>query len=170
MKSNRGFSLVELLIALCIFAIVATSLTALLTSGLKARQKSQRILNAQQIAYAIIEDHKNFWTIKNNYAVKVPAPTPAQQLLPRWDLAGYLQNVGVEVARVSVAYGCLDTDGTNRSVAATLAITTEMTQAQVLNCSVNDPDLRRVTITIQDAQGQVTANLTSEIGKPVAAR
>lgn len=163
MKGNRGFSLMELLIALCLFAIVATSLTALLTSGLKSRQRSQRILNAQQVAYAIIEDHKNFWSVKSNYVVD---PTKTDQvLIPNWDNASYMQNVGVEVASINLTYGCLDANGTNRTNLVSGTITT---QAQLLNCTVNEPGLRSITVTIRDAQNRVTANLTSEIGKPVA--
>jgi prepilin-type N-terminal cleavage/methylation domain-containing protein len=166
MKTNRGFTLVELLVALGIFAIVSASITALMTSGLRTRQASQRTLNAQQVAYAVIEDHKNFWTVKDNYAVKTGATN--QTLLPNWNTASYLQNVGVEVANVAISYGCLDADGTSRTnTAAPTAITT---QADALNCSVAEPALRSVKVTIKDRQGRVTADLTSEIGKPVAAR
>lgn len=168
MKKDRGLTLVEVLVALGIFAIVSASITALMTSGLRTRQVSQRTLNAQQVAYAIIEDHKNFWSVKGNYTIKTGTGATNQILLPNWGSASYLQNVGVEVANIGLSYGCLDADGTDRT--NTVAPTVITTQAQVLNCSVGDPGLRRITVTIQDSQGRVTANLTSEIGKPVAAR
>jgi prepilin-type N-terminal cleavage/methylation domain-containing protein len=166
MKQNRGFTLVELLVALGIFAIVSASITALMTSGLRTRQVSQRTLNAQQVAYAIIEDHKNFWSVKDNYAIKTGATD--QKLLPSWNTASYLQNVGVEVANIAVTYGCLDANGTDRTKAA--ALTTITTQADALNCSLSDPGLRSIKVIIKDRQGRVTADLASEIGKPVAAR
>jgi prepilin-type N-terminal cleavage/methylation domain-containing protein len=168
MKTNRGFTLIEVLVALGIFAIVAASITALMTSGLRTRQTSQRTLNAQQAAYAIIEDHKNLWSVKSNYTVN---PSKADQRLipywdnkPNWSSASYLQNVGVEVRNVSIAYGCLDSNGTNRT--NTVIPNPVTSQAQILNCTTNDPALRRVTVTVRDAQNRVTANLTSEIGKP----
>ncbi len=152
--NKKGFTLVEILVALSIFAIVSIGISGLMISSLQVRRGSQKTLNAQQIAYAAIEDHKDFWSTKKRYDLK----DTVSGFIPNLQNASYAQNVSVDATNMAASYGCLDSNGTDRT----------NTNATKLFCSVESPSLRRVTITVNDAQGQVTAQLTAEIGRPAA--
>lgn len=155
-KRRKGFSLVEILVALSIFAVVSIGISGLMISSLQVRQGSQKTLNAQQIAFAAIEHHKDLWSVAKIY--QITGTNPASNLIPDFQNASYTQNVGVDAANLTASYGCLDSNGTDRSG----------TDGSKLFCTLDNPALRRVTITVRDAQSRVTAQLTAEIGRPAA--
>jgi prepilin-type N-terminal cleavage/methylation domain-containing protein len=157
MKTIRGFTLVEVIVALGMFAIISAAISGLMISNLRTRQGSQQSLNAQQIAYAVIEHHRQHWSVLNNYDSSVTGA----QVLPAFSTASYTQNVGINVSSIDISYGCLDANGTNRTDTASLSS---------LRCSLTNPALRSITVVVKDSQNNQTARLVAEIGRPSAKR
>ncbi|MGL4609123.1 MAG: PulJ/GspJ family protein [Trueperaceae bacterium] len=159
MKHSRGFTLVEVVVALGLFAIVSATISSLMISNLRTRQGSQKSLNAQQVAYAVIEQHRQHWSVLNNYDSSITGA----QVIPVFNNAPYTQNIGVAITSIDVGYGCLDANGTDRT-------DTSATSTDPLRCTLPRPALRRVTVTVRDTQNNQTARLVSEIGRPSAQR
>jgi prepilin-type N-terminal cleavage/methylation domain-containing protein len=150
---TQGFGLVEIVVAIAIFSIVMAAVSSSLISNMQLRQRNQKSLAAQQYALEALEIHKNHWSIVDNYrgrTTSTPFTAPSAPNLVAFDnrRPGYVQTP-------TYSYSCLSSAGTM------LPLTTNS-----LNCSVSNPDLRRVTVVITDLNNTVLARLTTEIGRP----
>ncbi len=137
---KQGLTLLEVLIALAIFAIVMIAVSSTIVSGLQLRRSSQLDAEAQNYAASVLERYKDFWSSLNNYKTQptIP-PEPLTPPLPAQPAA---------FPFMAINYACIDTDGT------------------VLVCDSSDPPLRRVSVTLTDLNGKVRAQLATEIGRP----
>jgi Tfp pilus assembly protein PilV len=138
MRRTQGLSLVELMVALSFFAITAAALFSFTMSNLQLRRGSQYDNVAIQYANSIVESYKASWSSHNNY-VNAADPSIGNILGDN-----YPSNFQAPERNTTI---CLQT---NR---------------QVIPCN-GTPPLRRLVIRIRDQQGEVRAELTTEIGVP----
>lgn len=161
MRSRRrraaGFSLIELLVAIFFFGVVAMAVGGVLVSGTQTRRDSLLEIQAHQFAFDLLERHKDYWTVAENYELKDNDQANAGSVVPPYVRAGGGLAAGVPsgIGGVDVSYSCLGADGTDLSDAT-----------GPLYCSVADPQLRRVTVTLTDLTGAVRSRLVTEVGRP----
>lgn len=152
-KGRRGLSLLEMLVALSILSIIGVAVMGIVVSSLRVRRESQRAAEAQQFAYNVLERHKEYWSNLASY--RMDAGKPLNTLPPYVRSSDLEQEARALGFGVDLRYGCLDRSGTSRDVSA-----------PPLNCSLDDPELRSLTITLEE-RGEQRAQLYTEIGRPV---
>lgn len=143
MTSKRGLSLIELLIALAVFAIMGVAVTGIFVQGLQVRR--QNVLNTQAQAYAnlVLERYKSYWSDPDKYdkhATPDLPPAPKAFELDR-------------INRVEIERFCAYLDGTHKDETS-------------CDSDAETPPLRRVQIRLVDYDGKLRADLVTDIGKP----
>lgn len=158
-KTQTGFSLVEVIVALAIFALLSSAAGLLMTSGFDLRQSNREKSEAQQFARQALELHKEHWSLKENYKqegvgenvipkiVRLPATSP--------EILDYLPD-GMSL---DIDYSCLSTNGTSL-----------YSNEGLLNCSSQNPPLRSVVIKLYKGTGTNVVEILSvktEVGQPI---
>jgi len=147
MRKQQGLTLVETLISITLFSVLSAAAASLMLSSINMREGNQRSLKSEQFVKRIFEQHKDFWSVKENY-----------NLTPDYSItAEFLQDFPDDMSLI-IEYSCLNTDGTIIS-----------SDNNALNCGQLDPPLRRVTIKILK-NGQIVAQQKTDIGRPIARR
>lgn len=153
----KGLTFVEILVAISIFGVLALSVSGLMFTSLDVRRGNQLDLKAQQFAQLIIERHKDYWSVKDNYAYAEGDAAGAYDVVPTYISDSSITNdFPGGITGVDVSYGCLASDGQDLS-----------NSIPPLYCSLPNPPLRWVTVTLTDASGVVRTELKTEIGRPV---
>ncbi len=80
MKTNKGFSLVELLLAIAILALIATPIFSTVVTSFKMNLKSRKMLAAQDIVNGVME-YASMQTI-DDYTYQVKDSTDPSKLIP----------------------------------------------------------------------------------------
>ena len=142
-SKKAGFSLVELIIAVAIFAAVMLLVTGIVVNGLQARKGNKLDTDAQAYVYSILEQFKQHWAVKANYDAFNSTdystyPAKAAQLI---------QNVPTPFSAFLFTVECIELDGSTQTTCA-------------------NPPLRRVSLSLKDASNVVRADLITEIGDP----
>jgi prepilin-type N-terminal cleavage/methylation domain-containing protein len=153
---ERGLTLIEILVALSILSIISLAITGLMVSNLQLRRQNQLDLEAQQFAYALLERHKDHWSVRERYTYNGDISNNIPRFIQELN-SGLISPPG-GISSADISYACLLSDGDS-------AITDP---SQPLNCSQTDPPLRRVTVRLFDNRGTLRASLSTEIGKPSA--
>jgi prepilin-type N-terminal cleavage/methylation domain-containing protein len=135
---HSGFSLVELMISVAIFAVVMLLMSGIIVNGLKVRQSNGLDIRAQVYASTYLQKIKNHWLDSNKYN------TGDIQILSAPD--GYKEP--------NLSISCINLDG---SIIAT---------TNALTCDGTSPPIRRIGIDVYDTQNKLRAHLITEIGNP----
>lgn len=147
MKNKQGLTLIETLISITLFSILSAAAASLIVSSINLRENSQRSLKSEQFIKQVFEQHKDFWSVKENYKL-VPDYLFADQ---------FLQDFPNDIS-LAIEYSCLSTNGTILG-----------TDGTTLNCDEESPPLRRVEISII-RDNAIVAHQTTDIGKPIASK
>ena len=146
MTSKSGLGLIEILISLAIFGLLVAAISGGLLSSMNLRRINQEQMNAQQYAGEIIELHKDYWSVEQNYE---------ENTLPSNANFTNLQSRRPDfVKTVTLTYTCLSSSGSSLSGSGPLG------------CSTTNPDLRRLTIEMINQNDKVIAHLVTEVGRP----
>ncbi|MHC5019409.1 MAG: type IV pilus modification PilV family protein [Planctomycetota bacterium] len=92
-RRNRGFSLLEIIVALSVFMVGAASVFALFTAGARAQLRAKDMSNAARAATTIFAELEAKWTLAGELSKKGkqtgdPYPVPAKGK-PPWDIPGF---------------------------------------------------------------------------------
>lgn len=142
-KQEAGFSLVELVISVAIFAVIMLLVTGIVVNGLKARKNSKLDIDAQNYVYTILEQFKSDWSNQIEYLAfdgtdPNTYPEPVKE---------FLDSVPFPFTVMSLDFDCVELDGSIQS-------------------PCDNPPLRRVSLSLIDNSGKVGADLITEIGHP----
>ena len=154
-QRSNGFSLIELLVAISIFAIIMTALSGLIVQGLRLRRVNELESQAQAYAATVLERYKAYFSVNNNYDRYVNGLTDREALN---DIFGETSREGnlelpaafEDEANLTVTTWCIDVEG---DVIADTA------------CAAEAPPLRRIRVTLSN-QDTVYADLFTEVGDP----
>ncbi|MCA9840204.1 MAG: type II secretion system protein [Trueperaceae bacterium] len=141
MKVSRhaGFSLIELLIAVAVFSVVMLALSGILVNGLQLRRSNSNEIQALAYANTVLERYKSHWVESSNYS--------AGTLVN----AAYLPSLPSGFSQQGPTFDCLDELGN---------------VIETATCVTMVPPLRRISLVVKDADGEILANLVTEIGNP----
>lgn len=92
-RRSRGFSLLEIIVALSVFMVGAASVFALFTAGARAQLRAKDMSNAARAAATIFAELEAKWTMagdlaKRGKAADDPYPVPATGK-PPWEIPGF---------------------------------------------------------------------------------
>lgn len=92
-RRSRGFSLLEIIVALSVFMVGAASVFALFTAGARAQLRAKDMSNAARAAATIFAELEAKWTMAGDLAKRgkgadEPYPIPAKGK-PPWDIDGF---------------------------------------------------------------------------------
>ena len=155
---TKGFSLIEVLVAIGIFAIIMVALSGLIVQGLRLRRVNELETQAQAYAAAVLERYKSYFTNEgfyDNYSSELSGQAALQSLT-----AGDNNDTSIPVlpaafkddpATLEIVTTCIGIDGN------------DIAQA---NCAPgNPPPLRRIQVTLS-RDDRVYADLVTEVGNP----
>lgn len=140
MRTNRGLSLIEVLVALAIFSIMGVAVTGIFVQGLQVRR--QNVLNTQAQAYAnlVLEQYKSAWSDPTKYETHQDPSLPPAPKVFEID----------RINRIDIDVLCAYLDGSTKD-----------------DCDADDtPPLRRVHVKLIDYDSKLRADLVTDIGKP----
>ncbi len=152
---EKGLTLVELIVAIGVFAIIMLALSGTIVNGLQARRKNNAQAQAVAHANAIIEAYKSDWSQTTRYngydpddSTTFPGKLPPSTGLP-FPASGISTN-----AELCARYDA----GTE----------TFISYPDKYTCKAKKGgDIRFVTVIINDEHGKQLVKLEAEIGKPV---
>lgn len=142
-RGVAGLTLVEVLVAMLVLAVVLVAVGGLLTGNLGLRRSSTVSNTAVQLATSYLEAIKREWSLPDSYTA---APGQALGALP--DVPDDPRYAPFDV---ELSVSCLLADGSS------VACLTEP-----------DVDLRELTVRVTDRAGKTVAELTTWVGRPFA--
>ena len=141
--NDKGFSLVEILIALVVFGIISAGVSSLLLANTKFRRETVQGSEEQQYLSSYLETLKRRWSFIDVYTTIHTDPDA---------FAGPPLPYGYTLSDLSIDVSCWNADGSPVSAPPNPS------------CSgVTNPPLRRVVVKLGGA------SLATEIGRPFAA-
>ncbi len=147
MKNKQGLTLVETLISITLFSILSAAAASLMLSSINIREGNQRSLKAEQFVKRVFENHKDFWSVKENYS-----------LAPEYSFTSQFLRDFPEDVSLEIEYSCLSTNGIILD-----------SDGSLLNCQESNPPLRRVQVNILRGS-TIIAQQKTDIGRPIASR
>ncbi len=135
---RSGFSLVELMIAVAIFAVVMLLMSGIIVNGLRVRQSNGLDIRAQVYASTYLQKIKNHWLDGNKFNTG--------------DIQVLSLPAGYNSPNLTIT--CINLDGSTIST------------VNALTCDGTPPPIRRVSIDVFDTQNKLRAHLITEIGNP----
>ena len=145
MKTTKGLTLVETLIAITLFGVLSAATAGLMLSSINLRSGNQRSLQAEHFVNKVLEEHKDYWSVLDNY-----------DKIPDYVTTGTLGTETPESMSINISYSCMDADGNFLDE-----------DSSALNCVEPSPALRRVAISIYQGENLVAQHVT-DIGRPIA--
>ncbi len=145
MKNKQALTLVETLVAITLFSVLSVAAASLMLSSINMREGNQRSLKSENFIKRVFEKHKDFWSIKENYA-----------LTPNYSFTNEFLQEFPSDTNLAIEYSCLDSNGNKLQ-----------SDGSILNCVKDDPPLRRVVISISRNNNTIAVQKT-DIGKPIA--
>ena len=145
MRNKQALTLVETLVAITLFSVLSAAAASLMLSSINMREGNQRSLKSENFIKRVFEKHKDFWSIKENFA-----STPDYSFTDE-----FLHDFSTDTS-LSIQYSCLDANGDLLG-----------SDGSVLNCELDDPPLRRVVVKISRGDNDIAVQKT-DIGKPIA--
>jgi prepilin-type N-terminal cleavage/methylation domain-containing protein len=159
---EQGLTLVEIIVAIAVFAIIMLALSGTIVNGLQVRRKNSAQAQAVAYANAVIEAYKKDWSLESKYIAYNPddSSTFPTQLTSSTNLPFPASGIKID-ADLCASY--------NKSYPDKFApLTKEQCKPNTLGAGhFSGGDIRFVTITIKDAQGKELVKLEAQIGKPV---
>ena len=153
-QRSNGFSLIELLVAISIFAIIMTALSGLIVQGLRLRRVNELESQAQAYAATVLERYKAYFSVNRNYDEYVNGLTDREALNDIFSETSRGENLELptafeDEANLTVTTWCIDVEGN-----------------EIADCTAETrPPLRRIRITLSN-QDTVYADLFTEVGDP----
>jgi prepilin-type N-terminal cleavage/methylation domain-containing protein len=151
---ERGLTLVELIVAIAVFAIIMLALSGTIVNGLQVRRKNSAQAHAVAYANSVIEQYKSFWSDSDNYN--------------KYGTPGHIPNIPLLPAALGAGSGF--TKDVQADLCASYNSVTKKFDpyADANACkTAKGGDLRFITVIVKDPQGKELVKLTAEIGKPV---
>lgn len=154
---TKGFSLIEVLVAIGIFAIIMVALSGLIVQGLRLRRVNELETQAQAYAAAVLERYKSYFTNEefyDDYSSELSGQAALDALntdgIPVPNIPGSFDEEE-QPATLEIITTCIDVDGS------------DMDQTE---CAPgNPPPLRRIQVRLS-RDDRVYADLITEVGDP----
>lgn len=148
-RSNSGFSLIEVMVAIAILGIILVAVSGLMVGNLQLRRASNRSTDGQQLAASYLESIKRTWSVLDNYLGKIEKDgtvTYSEHILPDSPVDPRTSSY-----TIVVDIKCLNLDGT---------------RFDCVSGKGQNPELREVLVTVKDPSGLITGSLMTQIGRP----